>query len=293
MKGKIIRGVGGFYYVHAQDGNIYECRAKGIFRKEKQKPLVGDDVEMSIVPDNEKLAGNVEALLPRRNALIRPAAANVDQALVVFAAAAPAPNLNLLDRFLISMEQQQIPVIICFNKTDLVDDAGLERLADAYAGSGYRVCMTCVARGEGIDEIQELLEGRTTVVAGPSGVGKSSLTNQLQSDVQMEVGSISEKIDRGKHTTRHTELIVLRKDTYFLDTPGFSSLTVQNIESGQLRDYFHEFDRYEPECRFQGCVHIHEPDCAVKAALEEGAISRERYDNYVLIYEELKNRRKY
>jgi ribosome biogenesis GTPase len=293
MKGKIIRGVGGFYYVHAQDGNIYECRAKGIFRKEKQKPLVGDDVEMSIVPDNEKLAGNVEALLPRRNALIRPAAANVDQALVVFAAAAPAPNLNLLDRFLISMEQQQIPVIICFNKTDLVDDAGLERLADAYAGSGYRVCMTCVARGEGIDEIQELLEGRTTVVAGPSGGGKSSLTNQLQSDVQMEVGSISEKIDRGKHTTRHTELIVLRKDTYFLDTPGFSSLTVQNIESGHLRDYFHEFDRYEPECRFQGCVHIHEPDCAVKAALEEGAISRERYDNYVLIYEELKNRRKY
>jgi ribosome biogenesis GTPase len=293
MQGKIIRGVGGFYYVHAADGNIYECRAKGIFRREKVKPMVGDNVEMSVVPDNEKLAGNVDSILPRRNALIRPAAANVDQALVIFAAASPKPNLNLLDRFLISMKQQKIPVIICFNKTELVPGEEAGRLARIYEKCGSTLRFISVAQQSGIDELQQLLEGRTTVVAGPSGVGKSSLTNILQPDIQMEVGAVSRKIDRGKHTTRHTELIVLRKDTYFLDTPGFSSLYLQGIEYAQLRDYFEEFLAYEPYCRFQGCMHISEPDCAVKEAMERGEIAKERYENYVLLAGELKDQKKY
>lgn len=293
MQGKIIRGVGGFYYVHAEDGNIYECRAKGIFRKEKVKPLVGDNVEMSVVPDNEKLAGNVDQLLPRKNALLRPAAANVDQALVIFAAAAPEPNLNLLDRFLISMKQQDIPVIICFNKVELVTEEELASLAEVYKGCGSTVRLISVAQQEGIEEIQGLLEGKTTIVAGPSGVGKSSLTNALQSEIRMEVGAVSRKIDRGKHTTRHTELIVLRKNTYFLDTPGFSSLYLQGIQYEELPEYFEEFEPYEPQCRFQGCMHISEPDCGVKEALEKGLISRKRYENYVLLARELKERKRY
>lgn len=303
MQGKIIKGIGGFYYVHAQDGNVYECRAKGIFRKDKIKPLVGDNVTISVL-DEEKLTGNVDELLPRKNSLIRPAAANVDQALVVFAVASPAPNLNLLDRFLISMEQQNIPVIVCFNKTDLTDEKQIEELQAIYSNCGCTVRFLSVAKQEGVDEIRQLLNGRTTIVAGPSGVGKSSLTNVLQSEVQMEVGEVSHKIDRGKHTTRHTELIVLPKiggqedeaessDSYFLDTPGFSSLYLQGIEYEELRDYFQEFTEYEPYCRFQGCMHISEPDCAVKEALQEGKIHPSRYENYLLLAEELKNKKKY
>ena len=291
MQGKIIRGIGGFYYVHAEDGIVYECRAKGIFRQEKIKPLPGDNVEISPVQDEEKPAGNVDAILPRKNVLIRPAVANVDQALVVFAAASPKPNLNLLDRFLISMEQQKIPVVICFNKTDLVDTKEEELLRDTYAHS-YPVQLISAANGEGIEEVQRLLDGKTTVVAGPSGVGKSSLTNQLQPHVQMEVGDISRKIERGRHTTRHTELIYLRPHTYFLDTPGFSSLYLTGIAYEDLWQYFPEFVPDEPSCRFLGCMHISEPDCAVKEALAEGKIPASRYENYVMLAEELKNARK-
>lgn len=292
MQGKIIKGIGGFYYVHAEDGVLYECRAKGIFRRDGQKPLVGDNVKISVIDVKER-TGNVDLLLPRRNELIRPAAANVDQALVVFAAAAPKPNLNLLDRFLITMRQQDIPVVICFNKTDLVAREEQDRLAAIYRDCGCETHFLCVERGEGIAEIQSLLEGRTTVVAGPSGVGKSSLTNALQPSVQMEVGEISRRIDRGKHTTRHTELIVLRKDTYFLDTPGFSSLYLQGLTPEELRDCFPEFAPYAADCRFQGCMHLSEPDCAVKEALAQEKISRERYENYVLLERELRERKRY
>ena len=288
MRGKIIRGIGGFYYVYAQDDVIYECRAKGIFRKDKKKPLVGDDVEISIISREEK-TGNVDILLPRSNALIRPAVANVDQAAVLFAAAAPRPNLNLLDRFLINMAQQDIPVIICFNKTDLISEEEAMQLSHIYEKSGHPILLLCVEQGKGLEKVRELFHGKTTVLAGPSGVGKSSLTNALQSGIHMEVGSISEKIDRGKHTTRHTELMVLEKDSYLLDTPGFSSLYVQGIEPENLRDYYPEFTPYGPRCRFLNCLHLSEPDCAVKQALEAGEISTERYENYGLLIEELKN----
>ncbi len=295
MQGKIIKGIGGFYYVHGQNGKVYECRAKGIFRKEKVKPLVGDNVEISII-DEEAATGNVDVLLPRKNMLIRPAAANVDQALVIFAVASPKPNLNLLDRFLISMEQQDIPVIICFSKADLVDEEQMQMLASVYANCGSQVHFISVVNEQGIAEIRQLLDGKTTIVAGPSGVGKSSLTNILQPEIQMEVGEVSRKIDRGKHTTRHTELIVLpdmQQDSYFLDTPGFSSLYLQGIAYEELRDYFYEFQKYEPECRFQGCMHLSEPDCAVKEAVEKGEIHSSRYENYTLLAQELKQAKKY
>ena len=295
MQGKIIKGIGGFYYVHGQNGKVYECRAKGIFRKEKVKPLVGDNVEISII-DEADATGNVDVLLPRKNALIRPAAANVDQAMVIFAVASPKPNLNLLDRFLISMKQQNIPVVICFSKSDLADEAQMKELASIYRGCGSEVHFISVINGQGIDELKGLLDGKTTIVAGPSGVGKSSLTNILQPEIQMEVGEVSRKIDRGKHTTRHTELIVLpgmERDSYFLDTPGFSSLYLQGIAYEELRDYFYEFEQYEPACRFQGCMHLSEPDCAVKEAVEKGEIHRSRYENYSLLAQELKQAKKY
>lgn len=292
MQGKIIKGIGGFYYVHTEGAGVYECRAKGIFRKDRKKPLVGDDVEITVL-DQGKMVGNVEALLPRKNELIRPAAANVDQALVVFAAASPKPNLNLLDRFLISMEQQQIPVAICFNKSDLVSEQEMQEFGRVYENCGCQVLFISVARREGLDEIEDLITGKTTVVAGPSGVGKSSLTNYLQPKAEMEVGEVSKKIDRGRHTTRHTELIWVKERTYFLDTPGFSSLYLQNLKPEELPAYFPEFAAFEGACRFQGCMHISEPDCGVKQALAEGKIPACRYENYLLLEEELKHQRRY
>ena len=292
MQGKIIKGIGGFYYIHAQDGAVYQCRAKGIFRKDGKKPLVGDNVEISVLDEKDR-EGNVDEILPRKNALIRPAAANVDQALVVFAMASPKPNLNLLDRFLITMNQQDVPVIICFNKQDLVSGEETQQLEKIYRGCGCRVMFVSVLERKGLEGMKELLRGKTTVVAGPSGVGKSSLTNYLQPQAAMEVGSVSPKIDRGRHTTRHTELIWIEKDTYFLDTPGFSSLYLENLDWEELGRYFPEFAPYADQCRFQGCMHMSEPGCRVKQALEEGAISRLRYDSYCQLVNELKNKKRY
>ena len=292
MKGKIVKGISGFYYVHVAETGIYECKAKGIFRNQKIKPLVGDDVEI-VVLDEEKRIGNVEKILPRTRELIRPAVANIDMALVIFAAAKPDPNFNLLDRFLCMMEYQKVPVTICFNKIDLVDQEKLKEYSGIYEPAGYNVIFTCTKTKEGLGSIRSLLEGKTTTVAGPSGVGKSSIINCLQSDITMETGTISEKIERGKHTTRHSEIIPVSHDTYIMDTPGFSSMDVPGFEKEDLWTCYPEFVRHEPYCRFIGCSHINEPDCGVKAAVEDGEISPVRYENYKLLYEELKNRHKY
>ena len=292
MQGKIIKGIAGFYYIYAEDGNIYECKAKGIFRKDNFKPLVGDNVEITVLNEEEK-EGSVTSILPRRNSLIRPAVANVDQAFLIFAMENPKPNFLLLDRFLIMMKQQEIPAVICFNKKDVGEKEEMEKLYEIHTGCGYRVVLSSTYEGEGMDEIHEILKGKTTVVAGPSGVGKSSITNCMQGEVQMETGEISKKLKRGKHTTRHSQVIPVEKNTFLVDTPGFSSLYLTDMKEEELRDYFPEFVMYEPQCRFQGCMHIHEPGCAVKKALSEGKISQQRYDNYLALYEELKEKRRY
>ena len=203
MQGKIIKGIAGFYYVHVVESGIYECKAKGVFRKEKVKPLVGDDVEIEILDEEEK-TGNIVRILPRRNELIRPAVANVDQALVVFAVTEPKPHFNLLDRFLVMMESKEIPVVLCFNKKDIASQPELKELQEIYSACGYRVIFTSALNEENIGTVKEVLLGKTTVIAGPSGVGKSSLINLLQTEIRMETGSISKKIARGKHTTRHS-----------------------------------------------------------------------------------------
>ena len=292
MIGKIMKGIAGFYYVGVAESGVYECKAKGIFRKDKIKPLVGDDVEIEVLNEEEKL-GNIVKILPRRSELIRPAVANIDQALVIFAAREPKPNLSLLDRFLVIMEKQDVPVIICFNKQDLCDVEEVGRLKEIYEACGYPVVLASAKQGEGIEEIKSRLRGKTTTVAGPSGVGKSSLTNLLQNEVQMETGEISKKLGRGRHTTRHSQIIQIEEDTWLYDTPGFTSFYVEEIEKEELRFYFREFSKYEGTCRFQGCTHTHEPGCMVKNALEEGKISKERYENYLELYGELKEKRRY
>lgn len=292
MQGKIVKGIAGFYYVDVIGSGVYECKAKGIFRKDKKKPLVGDNVEMEILDEGEK-EGNITQILSRKNELIRPAAANIDQALVVFAAAKPTPHFNLLDRFLVMMERKEIPVILCFNKEDIVSEEELLYLQEIYRPCGYPLVFTSAREEKNIGEVKRLLEGKTTVIAGPSGVGKSSLINLIQPEAQMETGSISRKIERGKHTTRHAELFRVDENSYIMDTPGFSSLYVNDFEKEELKHYFPEFAPYEGECRFAGCSHTHEPDCAVKDAVQAGKIHEVRYNNYKEMYEELKNKRRY
>ena len=333
MTGKIIKAIAGFYYVHTESGKVYACRARGLFRKEGVKPLVGDNVRIEVLSEGSEgesgaagavryghdkeeadasgyeqksmdstgtgrsadltggAEGSVVALLPRKNALIRPAVANIDQALVVFAVREPDPNLNLLDRFLITMERQGIPVVICFSKTDLDQDGLLQHDKAIYESAGYQVIGCSAGSETGLFEVRAALLKKTTVLAGPSGVGKSSLTNLIHGSAHMEVGALSRKIRRGKQTTRHTELIALdMPDTYLLDTPGFTSLALPGLKPEDVKDYFPEFVRPGLRCRFSGCMHISEPEdgCVVKQAVREGLIFRERYETYLQIVKEQK-----
>lgn len=292
MQGKIVKGIAGFYYVHVVESGVYECKAKGVFRKEKIKPLVGDNVEIEALNEEEKV-GNIINILPRSNELIRPAVANIDQALVVFAVAKPDPHFNLLDRFLVMMERKEIPVILCFNKEDIATDPQVTELRQIYEKCGYPLIFTSALEQKNIDRIKEVLKGKTTAIAGPSGVGKSSIINILQPRAKMETGAISQKIERGRHTTRHSELFPIDENSYIMDTPGFSSLYVNDFDKEELKYYFPEFAEYEGGCRFNGCDHVHEPGCAVKEAVEAGKIHSIRYQNYIEMYEELKSKRRY
>ena len=287
-QGKIIKGIAGFYYVHVDSLGVYECKAKGIFRKQDIKPLVGDNVIIEVLDEDNRI-GNITEILPRTSELIRPAAANVDQALVIFAITNPEPNFNLLDRFLVMMDYQNLPTVILFNKEDLADDSEKEKVKNIYRDCGCTLLFASAAREQGLSEVREILMGKTTILAGPSGVGKSSLTNYLMQESTMETGDLS-RIGRGRHITRHSEIFCMEKDSYICDSPGFTSLMLPDIEAGELRYYYPEFAWYEGKCRFNGCVHVNEPDCAVKSAVEEGIICRERYDSYLCLYDELKRK---
>ncbi|MCP1102745.1 ribosome biogenesis GTPase [Aequitasia blattaphilus] len=292
MTGKIIKGIAGFYYVHVVESGVYECKAKGIFRKDHIKPLIGDNVEIQVL-DEENKEGNIIEILPRQNELIRPNVSNIDQALVVFAVARPKPHFNLLDRFLVMMEYKEIPTILCFNKEDIAKEGRLDELKEVYEECGYPVLFTSAKEKRHMDDLMKVLKGKTTVIAGPSGVGKSSLLNVLFPEANMETGAISEKIERGKHTTRHSELFSLGEDTFIMDTPGFSSLFVMEMEKEELKYCYPEFESYNGTCKFSTCDHIMEPGCRVKQAVDEEMISKIRYGNYVDIYNEVKNRKRY
>lgn len=292
MTGKIIKGIAGFYYVYVVGSGIYECKAKGAFRKAGLKPLVGDDVEIDLVDEPAK-KGNVINILPRKSQLIRPAVANVDQALIIFAATSPEPNINLLDRFLCMMEEAKLPVVICFNKMDLVDESFERTMGSVYENAGYKLLFVSAHEGRGLEGLHQLLAGKTTTVAGPSGAGKSSLTNLLTGGEAMETGALSEKIGRGKNTTRHSQLLPIDSDTFLMDTPGFSSIFVPEVEPVDLSGLFPEFLEPSCQCRFRGCLHNKEIGCAVKEAVESGYIAASRYENYLQILNEMLSQKKY
>ena len=288
INGKIIKGIGGFYYVDTEKG-LYECRARGIFRKNKITPLVVDRVSISVV-DEENKKGVVEEIEKRDTELVRPPIANVDKALIVFAIKNPAPNLSLLDRFIVLAEKENLEIVIVFTKVDLdADGELLEELKSIYEVSGYKVIPVSNKLKLNIDKIKEELKENTVVFAGPSGVGKSSLLNEVDKNFELKTGEVSDKIKRGKHTTRHAELLKLECGGMVADTPGFSSLTLDDIDESELKEYFIEFDKHD-DCRFGSrCIHENEPSCAVKEAVENGEISKKRYESYIQLLNEIRS----
>lgn len=286
IEGRIIKGIGGFYYIETEKG-LYECRARGIFRKNKITPLVGDFVKISVVDEDNK-KGVVEEIQERKTELVRPPIANVNKALIVFAVKNPTPHLSLLDRFIVLAERENLEIVIILTKIDLDDDNTFEKIKNIYEPCGYKVIGVSNLENKNIDKVKEELKDNTVVFAGPSGVGKSSLLNQIDSNFQLKTGDVSDKIKRGKHTTRHAELFELKFGGMVADTLGFSSLTLDDIEDIDLKDYFIEFEDYD-DCKFGSrCIHQNEPNCAVKEAVENGEIPKERYESYIQLLNEIR-----
>lgn len=281
MKGKIIKGIGGFYYVKTKEGLI-ECKARGKFRHRGMKPIVGDNVVIKL----EKGKGAIEDIDERSSELIRPTVANVTQAYVVFAIKNPDLNYDLLNRFLVLCESSNINAIVCLNKEDLASEEEKDALKVKINLIGYEVLFINAKEGIGVETLRNRLEGEVTVLCGPSGAGKSTLINTLISREHMETGVVSEKIGRGKHTTRHSELIEVN-DGYIVDTPGFSTLDVTYIDKDDLKNSFRDFEDYNTKCKFRGCLHYKEPSCAVKKAVEDGEINKYRYEFYIRTLEEI------
>ncbi|WP_317855757.1 ribosome small subunit-dependent GTPase A [Chakrabartyella piscis] len=284
-KGVIVKGIGGFYYIDTEDG-VYETRARGIFRKEGIRPTVGDYVGISVL-DEDKKKGSLDEIYPRKNELIRPKVSNVEQAVIVFAAKSPNMNIDLLDRFLLLAEEQELEICIVINKIDKDKKEAYKPVAELYRKAGYPVICTSAEEGLGLDELHDALENKISVFAGPSGVGKSSLINATFEGLNLSTGELSEKIQRGRHTTRHAELIRITDKSYIVDSPGFTSLFLSHIPSDKLHYYFKEIEPFVHDCYYNGCLHIHEPDCAVKGEVGK-SISEERYNRYLSLYAELK-----
>ncbi|OGO78419.1 MAG: ribosome small subunit-dependent GTPase A [Clostridiales bacterium GWB2_37_7] len=286
--GVITKGIGGFYYIDTGE-DVYECRARGKFRLEKITPLVGDIADIEV----DDRQGYILNIHPRTNEMIRPAIANVDQVMMVFAAKSPDINMSLLQKFLLYAEYVRIKIIVCINKIDLDENQDYKAVVEMLSTVPYSVILTSTKQQIGIEELKAALKNKTTVFAGPSGAGKSSLLNLVQTGLVLKTGDLSKKIDRGTHTTRHAELINLEIGGRVADTPGFTSLELlNNIEAEKLQLLFPEFEQHT-NCKFSRCLHDTEPQCGVKAALHEGYISKIRYEYYISLLKELKEIRRY
>ncbi|MBP1924870.1 ribosome biogenesis GTPase [Sedimentibacter acidaminivorans] len=287
IEGIIIRGVGGNYYVDI--GNeVIECRARGLFRLKNIKPLVGDKVLIRLTTENEK-SGYIEEIGERINEIKRPSVANVEQLLIFFAVSNPEPSFLLLDKLLIAAEINNLKPIICFNKSDLCSEEKKRKLVDMYVNTGYRVIFTSIKDIESIENLKDVLKNKLSVFSGPSGVGKSSMMNAVQPNFELKTGDISEKLKRGKHTTRHAEIYKLNFGGFVVDTPGFSSFELGSIDEFELSDYYPEIKKFSVGCRFDDCLHYKEPDCVIKDAVANGLISEIRYSNYTKLLEDIKN----
>ncbi len=296
IQGTIIKGIAGFYYVEANQV-IYECKARGKFRQDNIIPVIGDNVLITLAleensGDKYRIAV-IEEILDRKNSLIRPAVANIDQAIVMFSVTYPEIHLDLLDRFLIMIEKENIKPYIVLNKIDDGKEEDYRNIVESYTYVGYEVLCLSAKKEVNIEILKEKLKGQTTVFAGPSGVGKSTLLNTIEKGLSLETGGMSQKIKRGKHTTRHVELIPLSIGGFVLDTPGFTSLQLEGIDKDELKHYFREFIRFEGLCRFKGCSHTHEPGCMVKQALDTREILKPRYDSYITYYNQLQDIRRW
>lgn len=288
--GKIIKGVGGLYYVKT-DNDMYSGRARGKFRLKNVKPTIGDYVKISILDEKDKEC-SIDDILPRKNILVRPPVSNIDQVFIVFALKSPDPNLDLLDKFILVCEYNNLDLTICFNKSDLLNNEDKNELKEMYEKIGYNVIMVSTYDDVGLSEIKESLIGKVSVFAGPSGVGKSSIVNKIFPNANMEIGGLSEKIQRGKHTTRHVELLEIYENTYLVDSPGFTSLSVDEIKKEELEGLFIEFRPYLNSCKFNDCIHIKETACAIKEQVPEN-ITEQRYNKYVNLYNELKDKEEF
>lgn len=289
IKGIIIKAISGFFYVEIGE-KIYECKARGLFRKKKMIPLVGDIVEISVV-DEEELKGVIEKIYPRKSELVRPPVANVDKVIVTFAVKEPKPNLSLLDRFLVFSEREGLDIVILLTKIDLDENMEITKyIKKEFENVGYKVIEVSVETGENIDKVISELEGKISVFAGQSGVGKSSIINAIEPNFNLKTAQISQKLGRGKHTTRHAQLYKIGKNAIIADTPGFSSFDINDIEEEELKEYFIEFSHGNDKCRFGSkCIHRNEPDCWVKKSVESGKISKRRYESYLQILDEINN----
>lgn len=298
MNGRIIKVLSGFYYVKNIDGVVYECTAKGSFRNDDITPLVGDNVIFDVISTFDH-TGVLNEILTRRNSLVRPAVANVDQAMVVFAIDSPKPNYSILDRFLVLMQKQNIETIIVFNKKDLARLDDVKNIKSMYKNSGCKLFFVQAGSDRpGLFMLKQKLKGKTTVMAGPSGVGKSTILNVLSGMAKEDlatVGEISKKVGRGKHTTRHNEIYSFKGNINVIDTPGFTSLLVNEDDytKEELKNAFPEFNEFKGQCRFADCCHIKIRDCAVEKAVLDGKIPQSRYNSYKSIYSEIKSQKKY
>lgn len=293
-KGRIIKAMSGFYYVEVQ-GTLYECKGRGVLKKDNIAPMIGDFVEMTLL-DEDKKQGVIEKIFPRKNSLIRPPIANVTKALLVFGVKDPDPNLSLIDRFIVLAQKESLEIVLCFNKIDL-DEANYHKELEAiYERVGYRVLTVSVKEDHGIERVKEELKHNITVIAGPSGVGKSSLINALDKRLNLKTSQVSRKLGRGRHTTRYAQLIDMGEEALVADTPGFSSLNLDGIEESELKEYFIEFHEHDHDCKFGfKCFHENEPGCQVKRAVEDGELPQQRYQSYLRLLQEVRDnhRRKY